>query len=170
MRFVVLAAALAAVFAAATPAAAQAPSRKQTTVVYTTLTAADVDALLSSEGYTDVQRISDKQVNVTAPDGFRFVLNQAVCEAEGEAEGCLGLSISATWSLKAGDQAVLRPTIDLFNATYPLAKAMVFEDHVLLERYVITDGGVSLAHVAQEIAEYLSLTEVFENSLAQALE
>ena len=59
--------------------------------------------MLAEAGYTDVERVSDKQVNVVAPDGFRFTLTQAVCDAEGQPQGCLGLSIQATWNIKAGD-------------------------------------------------------------------
>ena len=59
-------AALAAVSLAAGEAAAQSASRKQTTVVYTTLTAGDIDALLTEQGFVmeaDQERRTMNQVN-----------------------------------------------------------------------------------------------------------
>lgn len=156
--------------AAAAPAWAQTPPRKTTETVYHAMTASDLDALLAAEGYTDVDRVSDKQVNVTAADGFRFTLTQTACEIEGQPAGCLGLSIQATWTLKAGDEAALAPVVAAFNVDLPIAKALMFSDYIMLERYVITDGGVTLRHVASEIGEYLTLTEIFEQRMAEVLD
>lgn len=154
----------------ATPAAAQTPPRKTTTVVYLAMTGADLEAMLAQAGYTDVQRVSDKQVDVTAPDGFHFTLTQTVCDAEDVPEGCLGLNIQATWTIKAGDVAPLTPVINTFNTDYALGKALIFPEFVMLERYVITDGGVTLMHVRQEITEFLSMSQVLETAMAPALD
>jgi hypothetical protein len=170
MRLFIIAAVAALAAAFATPSAAQTPPRKTTTTVYHALTASDLDAMLAEAGYTNVERVSDKQVNVIAPDGFRFTLTQAVCDAEGQPEGCLGLSIQATWTIKASDVAPLRPAIDAFNVDYAMGKAIIMADYVLLDRYAITDGGVTLMHLRQEIGEFLNMTEVLERSMATVLE
>lgn len=170
MRLFFIAAIAALAAALATPSAAQTPPRKTTTTVYHALTAGDLDAMLAEAGYTDVERVSDKQVNVVAPDGFRFTLTQAVCDAEGQPQGCLGLSIQATWTIKAGDVAPLRPAIEQFNIDYAMGKAIVMSDYVLLDRYAITDGGVTLMHLRQEIGEFLNMTEILEQSMAAVLE
>lgn len=146
------------------------PSRKATTVVYSALTAADIDALLVEAGYTDVERVSDKQVNVVAQDGFRFTLLQAACDAEGEPEGCLGLNIQATWDIKASDLAALEPALDQFNSDYALGKALLFPDMVMLDRYAITDGGVTLMHIREEIAEFLTMSEILEAAMTVVLD
>ena len=159
---------LAAVFAL--PAAAQTPPRKTTTVVYNALTAADIDALLAEAGSTDVTRISDKQVNIVAPDGFHFSLTQAVCDAPDQPQGCLGLSIQATWTIKASDVQPLGPVLNQFNIDYAMGKALVFEDVVLLDRYAITDGGVTFMHIRQEIGEFLNMSQILEEAMATALE
>ena len=168
MRLFVIAVAALAAFAL--PAAAQTPSRKTTTVVYSALTAADLDALLAEAGYTDVTRVSDKQVNVVAPDGFNFTLTQAVCDAPDQPEGCLGLSIQATWTIKARDRAVLTPTLNQFNIDYAMGKALLFDDYVMLDRYAITDGGVTLMHIRQEIGEFLSMSQLLEEAMAAVLD
>ena len=169
MRLFVIVTAIAAVFTAM-PAAAQTPPRKQTTVVYHALTGSELEGLLREGGYTGIERFSDKQLIVTAADGFVFGLTQTVCDVEGTAGGCLGINIQASWDVKASDQAALRPMIDTFNATYAFAKAMLFPDHVLVERYVITDGGVTLEHIQREVAEFLTLTELLEQATAEVLE
>lgn len=170
MRLSIIAAMAALAASVAVPAAAQTPPRKTTTTVYHAMTAADLDAVLAEAGYTDVARVSDKQVNITAPDGFTFTLTQAVCDAEGEPQGCLGLSIQATWTIKASDHAALRPALEQFNVSYAMGKALLFEDYVMLERYAITDGGVTTMHIRQEIGEFLTLTEILETAMATVLE
>jgi len=165
--FVIAVAALAAAFAQ--PVAAQTQSRKTTTVVYSALTPADLDAMLAEAGYTDVTRVSDKQVNVVAPDGFHFTLTQAVCDAPDQPQGCLGLSIQATWTIKTSDVTPLRPALNQFNIDYAMGKALVFDDFVMLDRYAITDGGVTLMHLRQEITEFLSLSQILEEAMAAVL-
>lgn len=154
----------------ALPAAAQTQPRKTTTTVYHTLTAADLDALLVEAGYTDVTRVSDKQVNVVAPDGFHFTLTQAVCDAPEQPQGCLGLSIQATWTIKDSDIAPLRPAMEQFNVDYAMGKALIFSDFVMLDRYVITDGGVTMTHIVKEIGEFLGLSQILEDAMAAVLE
>jgi len=170
MRLFVIAIVAAVTAAFALPAAAQTASRKTTTVVYSALTAADLDALLAEAGYTDVTRVSDKQVNVVAPDGFNFTLTQAVCDAPDQPEGCLGLSIQATWTIKARDRAVLTPALNQFNIDYAMGKALLFDDFVMLDRYAITDGGVTLMHIRQEIGEFLSMSQLLEEAMAAVLD
>lgn len=165
---IVIVAALAAAFAL--PAEAQTPPRKTTTVVYNALTPADLDALLAEAGYTDVTRVSDKQVNVVAPDGFHFTLTQAVCDAPDQPQGCLGLSIQATWTIKASDETPLAPVLHQFNVEYPMGKALIFDDVVMLDRYAITDGGVTFMHIRHEINEFLSLSQILEEAMSAVLE
>jgi len=160
-----------AVVCAASPAAAQnaPPPRKTTTLVYHALTGAELETILRGAGYDQFERASDKQLNLTAPDGFKFSITQTVCDVEGEPEGCLGVSVQATWTLKVSDGEILIPVIDRFNADYSYGKAVLFEDYALLERYVITDGGVTPAHISREVDQFLSMTSVFEAALAEAL-
>lgn len=163
----------------ALPAAAQtaptqtapdrAPARKTTTLVYHALTGPELETILRGAGYDQIERASDKQLNLTAPDGFKFAITQTVCDVEGEPEGCLGVSIQATWTLKASSGEILISAIDRFNADYSYGKAVLFEDYALLERYVITDGGVTPAHISREVDQFLSMTSVFETVLAEAL-
>ena len=159
-----------AVAAVALPAEAQTRPRKTTTVVYNALTSSDLDALLVEAGYTDVERISDKQVNVVAPDGFHFTLTQAVCDAPDQPQGCLGLSIQATWTIKTSDEAPLRPVLHQFNVEYAMGKALIFDDVVMLDRYAITDGGVTFMHIRHEINEFLSLSQILEEAMSAVLE
>lgn len=165
--FVIVVAALAAI---ALPATAQTQPRKTTTTVYHALTSADLDAMLAEAGYADVTRVSDKQVNIVAPDGFHFTLTQAVCDAPDQPQGCLGLSIQATWTIKAGDVTPLRPALDQFNVDYAMGKALIFDDFVMLDRYAITDGGVTLMHIRQEIGEFLNMSQILEEAMAAVLE
>ncbi len=168
MRLFVIA--FAALAAFALPAAAQTQPRKTTTTVYHALTSADLDAMLAEAGYTDVTRVSDKQVNVVAPDGFHFTLTQAVCDAPDQPQGCLGLSIQATWTIKASDIQPLTPALNQFNVDYAMGKALIFPDFVMLDRYAITDGGVTLMHIRQEIGEFLNMSQILEEAMAAVLE
>lgn len=170
MRTFIIAIVAALVAAIAMPVEAQTRSRKATTVVYTALTAADLDALLVEAGYTDVTRVSDKQVNVVAPDGFHFTLTQAVCDAPDQPQGCLGLSIQATWTIKASDHAALTPALNQFNIDYAMGKALIFDDFVMLDRYAITDGGVTFMHIRHEINEFLSLSQILEEAMTAVLD
>jgi hypothetical protein len=100
---------------------------------------------------------------------LKFSVELAVCDVAEAPPGCLGVSIFATWSMEPADRTKLQTVVDRFNNEYRIGKAMMLEDSLYAERYVITDGGVTLQHINDELAEFESLMSLFGEMMHEAL-
>jgi hypothetical protein len=165
--------AAAVVLSAALPAApAQAQStepRVSQQQVYRTYTIAEMSTLLNGLGYASVKKAEGGRFDIETETGFKFSVELTVCDVENEPAGCLGINLFASWGIEPGDETKLRTAIDRFNNEYRIGKALLLDDSVYAERYVITDGGVTQAHIAEEIAEFESAMEAFVGVMADAL-
>lgn len=164
---------LAAVAAAAasvllsTPAAAQ-EARIGQAQVYRSVMAADIATLLNGKGYASVKKV-DSRFDVETTEGFKFSVELAVCDAADSPPGCLGVNIFATWGMNPGDRTKLQAAVERFNNEYRIGKALLVDNSVYAERYVITDGGVTMAHISDELDEFESLMDVFIGVMQEAL-
>jgi len=129
-------------------------SRTGQAQVYRSVLASDVTTLLSGMGYTSVKKAEGGRFDVETRDGFKFSVELAVCDAENAPSGCLGVNFFASWTMEPGDEPKVRPAVDSFNSQYRIGKAMLIEDSVFAERYIITDGGVTLQHITDELEEF----------------
>ena len=168
MRYVVASALAAISLGMALPAAAQ-DSRRGTEDVYYALTHADLQTLLAAQGYDELKQVEPGVFNIVVADGFRITIEQRVCDAEGQPEGCLGLSIMASWGYSPEQRPTLETLANTFNRQYSIAKVIIFDDAVSIERYVITDGGVTRNHVVREIQEFLNISDVLVGQMIEAL-
>ena len=66
--------------------------------------------------------------------------------------------------------AALTPALNQFNIDYAMGKALIFDDFVMLDRYAITDGGVTFMHIRHEINEFLSLSQILEEAMTAVLD
>lgn len=158
----ILAAACAALITASatTPVAASQDPRVGQAQVYRSLMPSDMAALLNGKGYASVKKAEGGRFDIETVDGFKFSVELAVCDVESGPPGCLGVSAYATWSLSPENRAKLLTAIDRFNNEYRIGKAMLLEESIYAERYVTTDGGVTLEHLNAELDE-------FESAMAQ---
>ncbi len=161
-------AALIAVCAAA-PAAARQDPRIGQAQVYRSLLPSDLSALLNGMGYASVKKAEGGRFDVETADGFKFSVELAVCDVQGGPVGCLGVSAYATWSLSAENRTKLLPVLDRFNNEYRIGKALALADSIYAERYVTTDGGVTLAHITDELGEFESAMIQLESMMHDAV-
>lgn len=168
MRFVIAAVLAAVSLGMALPAEAQ--SRRGTEEVYFALTHADLQSVLARQGYEELKQVEPGTFNITVSDGFKMTVEQRVCDAEGQPEGCLGLSIMASWGYSPEQRPTLEALANDFNGQYSIAKVIVFDDSIAVERYVITDGGVTLDHVERELSEFLNISDVLVERMIEALD
>ena len=167
MRFVIAAALAAVSLGMAVPAEAQ--SRRSTEEVYSALTHADLQSVLARQGYEELKQAQPGAFNITVSDGFKMTVEQRVCDADNQPEGCLGMSIMASWGYSPDQRPILEELANTFNGQYSIAKVIVFDDAVAIERYVITDGGVTLDHVERELQEFLNMSDVLVERMIEAL-
>lgn len=159
MRSVFLTAACAAVSISLPVALAAAPADAQearvgSAQVYRTLLASDLSALLNGMEYASVKKSGDGRFDLETSDGFKYSVELMVCDIEDHPQGCLGVSIFASWTVHPGDETKLLAAVDKFNVEYRIGKAMIVDDTIYAERYVTTDGGVTLQHISEEIGEF----------------
>jgi hypothetical protein len=153
---------------AAPPAFAQEPRIGQAQV-YRTVNPADMSTLLNGLDFQAVKKGGERRFDIETRDGFKFSVELTVCDVEDEPPGCLGVNLYATWGMEPGDETKLRAAVDRFNNEYRIGKALLLEDSVYAERYVITDGGVTLDHIRDEIGEFESAMGAFAELMAEAL-
>ncbi|MBL0948310.1 YbjN domain-containing protein [Brevundimonas sp.] len=167
MRYVI--AAMLAVFSLGMAVPAEAQSRRGTEEVYFALTHADLQTVLSRQGYDELKQVEPGIFNITVEGGFKMTVEQRVCDEEGQPEGCLGLSIMASWGYSPEQRPTLEELANTFNGQYSIAKVIVFDEAIAIERYVITDGGVTLEHVSRELNEFLNISDVLVERMIEAL-
>lgn len=168
MRFVIAAVLAAVSLGMAVPAEAQ--SRRGTEEVYFALTHADLQGILAAEGYDELKQTEPGIFNITVENGFKMTVEQRVCDTEGQPEGCLGMSIMASWSYSPEQRPTLEALANDFNGRYSIAKVIVYDDAIAIERYVITDGGVTREHVSRELVEFLNVSDVLIEQMIEALD
>ena len=143
--------------------------RTATATIYRALTAVEVKEVLSRQGYKSVAKENETDFVITTTSGFRFRALLMACDIEGHPPGCLGLMLRAAWSMEDSDEPKIRPVVQDFNNRFRIGKALIEEDSVYLERYVITDGGVTLDHIGQELVEFLGSADVLQTNMNEAL-
>jgi len=169
MRFIVTLALAVLCLGAAVPAEAQ-QSRRGTEQVYYALTHADLQTLLAGQGFEELKQVEPGIFNITTSDGFKMTIEQRLCDVQGQPEGCLGLSIMATWGFSPDQQPTLAALANTFNLEFSIGKVMLFNDAIAIERYVITDGGVTLTHIENELTEFLGISNVLLEQMVEALD
>ncbi len=148
---------------------AASPPRTATATIYRSLNAVDLNAVLGLRGYTSVAKEDETSFMITTSSGFRFRAVLMACDLEGQPAGCLGLNLRAMWGMELEDKPVIGPVVEDFNSRFRIGKALIVEDSVYLERYVITDGGVTLDHIGQELVEFLGSADVLQTNMNEAL-
>jgi hypothetical protein len=143
--------------------------RTTTATIYRSLNAVDLNAVLGLRGYTTVAKEDETSFMITTSSGFRFRAVLMACDVEGQPAGCLGLNLRAMWGMEPDDEPVIGPVVSDFNSRFRIGKALIVEDAVYLERYVITDGGVTLDHIGQELVEFLGSADVLQTNMNEAL-
>lgn len=166
---VAAAAVLSAVMAAAPAQAQSTAPRVSQQQVYRTVNLQEVQTLLNGMGFASVKKGAENRFDIETTSGFKFAVELTVCDVENEPPGCLGVNLFATWGIEPGDESKLRTAIDRFNNEYRIGKALIVEDSIYAERYVITDGGVTLGHISEEIVEFESAMDAFVGLMAEAL-
>lgn len=142
----------------AAPQAAAAPE------LLTSFSPQAVSAALRAAGATDVaveqpSPMDDGTHLVTATDGSGRAINLVLraCD-KAKPDRCLGLYMVYRWTL--GDGGVSAGSLNAFNARYAFAKAHVDGDGgLVLDRYVIADGGVAPANLAENIAIFMRMPD-----------
>lgn len=155
---------------AAPPVLAQATEpRVSQQQVYRTVNVQDMSVLLNGLGFASVKKGAEGRFDIVTEGGFHFAVELSVCDVENEPPGCLAVNLFALWDIEPGDETKLRTAVDRFNNDYRIGKALIVEDSVYAERYVITDGGVTLTHISEEIAEFEAAMGAFVEVMAEAL-
>lgn len=145
-------------------------ARTATSTIYRSLNAADVKEVLNRQGYKSVVKEDETVFLITTTSGFRFRAMLMTCDVEGHPEGCLGLMLRAAWSMELTDEPKISPVVQDFNSRFRIGKALIEENAVYLERYAITDGGVTLDHIGEELDEFLGSAEALQSNMFEALE
>lgn len=143
--------------------------RTGTATIYRSLNTVDLNEVLSRRGYTSVVKEDETSFMITTSSGFRFRAVLMACDLEGQPAGCLGLNLRAMWGMELDDEPRIKPVVEDFNSRFRIGKALTVEDSVYLERYVITDGGVTLDHLGQELVEFLGSADVLQTNMNEAL-
>lgn len=148
----------------------KAPSaRTETATIYRSLTAVELKDVLDRQGYKSVNKQNETDFVITTTSGFQFRALLMTCDIEGEPSGCLGLMLRAAWSIETGDEVKIIPVVQDFNNRFRIGKALIEEDSVYLERYAITDGGVTLDHIGEEVDEFLGSADALQSNMFDAL-
>jgi hypothetical protein len=159
--------------AMAGPALAQSagsiPPRTGTAPIQRSINASEVERLLRAQGYAAVDKISDTEFVVLTEDELKFSVGLTACDVQGQPPGCLGLSILASWGMEPGDRAKLVPVVETINSQYRIAKVMMIDQAIFMERYVITDGGVTLDHIAEELGQFEISAGLLLDAMIKAL-
>ncbi|WP_292170568.1 YbjN domain-containing protein [Brevundimonas sp.] len=143
--------------------------RTVTATVFRSLSAAEVSDVLGRQGYKSVEKKSETEFSITTTSGFRFRAQLMACDVEGHPPGCLGLMLRAAWIIEDGNAPKVTPVVADFNSRFRIGKALIEDDSVYLERYVITDGGVTLDHIGEEVDEFLGSADALRANLFDAL-
>lgn len=162
-----LVAASAALLALSAPA--YAGSRTEASTVYLTVSSADFTSFLSGLGYSDIEEVSDNVFALSTANGFKFLIALVVCDSSDTSSdpGCYGIEMFATWTIDAADIPDVTAAANTYNSTMSLAKSYVADDALTIQRYSITDGGVTRAHLESEVREFLAAANALADSVAE---
>lgn len=138
---------------------AAAPASAQTTIK--TFTAANVTSALQQLG---IQDATSKQATLAdgsvtqfiyfSNGGIKHLATLEVCKP-----GCLGLLLMTVFT---GAGSVVDPRkINEFNRSSLFGKAVTTDSALVLQRYVISDGGISMENVESNIANFVAMTGPF---------
>lgn len=92
-------------------------------------------------------------LTLTTGDGLPLLALLQACDETARPQRCFGLSLQAYFELSAGAQR-LRLLADEFNRDVAFAKAYAEGEYMVLEHYVIVDGGVTRDNLAANILEF----------------
>jgi hypothetical protein len=154
--------------ALATPAAAQS-ARVERAQVYRSILASELSTLLNNSGYASVTKASETMFDIETQEGFRFSVEMAACDIEGDTQGCFGILFFSSWGLEAADRTKVAAAVSKFNDEYRIGKALVLNDRVHAERYITTDGGVTQDHIRDEANTFLLMMERLNEILHEAV-
>lgn len=166
MRTIIAAVALAAAGALvlSVPADAQpaATARTERALVIKSVTVGDMKEIMEDAGYrVEVERLKTGEVWLFGTErdgGFRLNVQLRVCDTPNNPPGCLGVLYQASYDLKAPEVPAARRAAAKFNETFLMAKSYLLDaDTLVLEHYAITDGGVTRAHLAAVLDEFLGM-------------
>jgi hypothetical protein len=148
-------------------APADGQSEIRTDTVYENISPADLRVVIDGLGHPTVTTVDATSFEVVTSSGFLFNVFAMSCSDETGGKGggkgassqggCFGMEISASWSVDSGEVAGVTVAADAYNERYSLLKSYVDDEGSLrAQRYAITDGGVTSAHLEQEIQVFLS--------------
>jgi hypothetical protein len=166
MRKYFTAAAALASLAALAPGAASAQSYDAQRIV-TSITQADLVALVRARGDQVVEENAYGDVSVMARDAVDGIIYHLIGKACGQADvtGCLGLDIQVRYD---DDSSVTLAKINEANIAYAVAKASydLGEDDKLLvyiTHYMILDGGQRLENIDTTLLNVLGVAPLMAN-------
>jgi hypothetical protein len=138
---------------AAAPAAAQTINAFTTQNVIQALTnigvqGAQAGKINGPQGEGDVVRFE--------ANGLKHVAALEVCNTG--ASGCLGLNLITVWD---GVPGVNVNILNEFNMSYSFGKAIGVDQNMAVSRYVISDGGISLKNLQENISNHADLAVGF---------
>ena len=122
---------------------------------------ADLKAVVAQAGHTisAVGENGTNSVRAATPEGMIFQVNGAVCDTEIR-PGCLGININVRYN---GDNRVTLQKINGANLMWPAVSVAVegavggTGSTVVITRYVILDGGMSMRNVSDNLTNALSI-------------
>jgi hypothetical protein len=168
-----LVAAICALGAAVPLGHAAGPTRGTEAVVYT-ITQADIIGMIDRlELEHEPSEVFEDYEWVRSGD-FVLHVGPEVCDVEGHAPGCYALSMLAYWTIDQEQILEALAAVNDFNSTYFLTRAylteLAYENGeavAMLGRYAITDAGVTIAHLEDNLSEFLSILDEFDAALSE---
>ncbi len=137
---------------------AQAQSETYTDTVYNSISPSDLRGIVEGLGYASVTEIDATSFEVTMDSGFLFWVYALTCDEPrkgGVTTRCYGVEVSTYWTVDEADSTGLVQAANDYTANYSLLKAFVDAEGALnAQRYAFTTGGVTRAHIENEITGF----------------
>lgn len=160
-----MAAVCAAMTAFAVAGVAEAQVSTRTDQVFEQLTPEDLTWFMERAGHSVVEQADATRLELDTADGFKFAAVRSGCDDREKGRNCEGLNLIATWTVKDVADAKLETMVHQFNVSNPAAKVVIFEGAVMMERYVIMTGGVTLDMLQTELDVFLGLSSMLWDEL-----
>lgn len=131
-----------------------APDRTGDGLIHYAILASDVAPILERAGFTLTPRQVGSDIVLEARDegGFAMLAVLILCDQPGEPEGCLGTSFATRWTLSdSGQRAAIRAIAE--RGVFSTVREEGSE--LILQRYVMADGGITLDNLEQNLFEFL---------------
>ena len=117
---------------------------------------AEMRAIVGGLGHTvEAEDAKNESLRAVTPEGTRYVISGTACDLEG-VPGCRGLVLQALFEGAGRVTAGNLATANL-NQVAVSTRHDPSTDVVSITRYVVTDGGVTMANVAANIEVLLAL-------------